>query len=182
MVDHEDFERSKIEKEIYISVEEFKYPQEYDSDFPIGIFLNDINVKETVGPRVQAMFRRTRKSNIAVFKISQNFFELPKRTIRANGNIHETFKPNNFRDVQIRYQDKASIDITLIEFRVSKSTGLNEKNQTLTIDIAKVKYAGRFGLRLNNVYVSDSSLFVTPNVSVSHSLDLFSGLTNEYLP
>ena len=31
---------------------------------------------------------------------------LPKRTIRANGNIYHIFKPNNFRDVQRYVQIK----------------------------------------------------------------------------
>ena len=64
-------------------------------------------------PRVQAMFKRSRHTNISIFIINQNYYELPKRTIRANGNVFHIFKPNNFRDVQNLYQDKASMDMTL---------------------------------------------------------------------
>ena len=57
-------------------------------------------------PRVQAMFKRS-KHNLSIFIISQDYYELPKRTIRANGIIYHIFKPNNLRDVINLYQDKS---------------------------------------------------------------------------
>ena len=75
-------------------------------------------------PRVQAMFQRSRHDSLSFHKKSQDYYELPIRTIRANGNIYHNFKPNNFRDVQNLYQDKASIDMTLDEFKNLKSVCL----------------------------------------------------------
>ena len=63
------------------------------------------------------MFERGRHNSLSIFIISQDYYELPKRTIRANGNIYHIFKPNIFRDVQNLYQDKASMDMTLDEFK-----------------------------------------------------------------
>ena len=51
--------------------------------------------------RVQALFKRSRHNNLSIFIISQDYYELPKRTIRANGSIYHIFKPNNFRDVHV---------------------------------------------------------------------------------
>ena len=99
-------------------------------------------------PRVQAMFKRSRQNNISIFIISQDYYELPKRTIRANGNIYHIFKPNNFRDVQNLYQDKASMDMTLDENKYLTSTCWNEKYQPLTIDMTKDKNRGRCRLGL----------------------------------
>ena len=58
--------------------------------------------------RVQAMFKRSRHNILSIFVISQDFYELPKKTLRANGNIYHIIKPNKFRDVQNLYHDKAS--------------------------------------------------------------------------
>ena len=69
-------------------------------------------------PRVQAMFTRSRHNNSSIIIISQDYYELSKKPIRCNGNIYHIFKPNNFRDVQSLYQDKASMDKTLDEFVV----------------------------------------------------------------
>ena len=99
--------------------------QEYEDGGIIN--LDDLNEKEMNYPRVQAMFKRSRHNNLSIFKISQDFQELPKRTIRANGNIYHIFKPNNFRDVQNLYQDKASMDMKLHEFKYLTSTCWNEK-------------------------------------------------------
>ena len=50
-------------------------------------------------PRVQAMFKRSRHNNLYIFIISQDYYELPKRTIRCHGILFQIFKPNNFPDV-----------------------------------------------------------------------------------
>ena len=68
------------------------------------------------------MFERGRQNNLSIFIIGQDYYELPKRTIRANGNIYHIFKPNFFKDVQNLYQDKARMDMTLNKFKLLTST------------------------------------------------------------
>ena len=101
IVNDPDFESSEIEIETYDSIEELKFPNEYDGGI---IILDDLNQKEMEDPRIQAMFQRSRHNNLSIYIISQDYFELPKRTIRTNGNIYHIFKPNKFRDVQNLYQ------------------------------------------------------------------------------
>ena len=93
-------------------------------------------------PRVQAVFKRSRHNNLSIFIISQDYYELPKKPIRTNGNIYHIFKPNKFLDVRNIYPDKDSMDMTLDEFEYLTSTCWNEKNQPLTIDMTKDKYHG----------------------------------------
>ena len=88
------------------------------------------------------MFKRSRHNNLSIFIISQDYYEIPERAIRAYGNIHHIFKPNNFRDVQKHYQHKGSTDMTLSELKLLTSTCWNEKCQPLTIDMAKDHYQG----------------------------------------
>ena len=110
-------------------------------------------------PRVQEMFKRSRQNNLPIFIISQDYYELSKKTIRCNGNIYHIFKPNNFRDVINLYQDKASMDMTLKEFKLLSNTCWNEKYQPLTIDMTKDKYTGRYRLGLNSVLVPNTFPF-----------------------
>ena len=105
------------------------------------------------------MFKRSRHINLSILPISQDYYELPKRTIRANGNIYHIFKPNNFRDVQNLYQDKASTDMTLNEFKYLTSNCWNKNYQPLTIDMTKDKYTGRYRLGLNSIFAPDCSPF-----------------------
>ena len=157
IVDNKDFQKSDIEIETYESIKEVELPQE-DEDGG-NFILDDLNEKEMNNPRVQAMFERSRHINLSIFIISQDFCELPKRTIRANKNIYHIFKPNNFREVQNFYQDKASMDMTLNEFKYLTSTCWNKNHQPLTIDMTKDKYQGRYRLGLISLFVPDSSPF-----------------------
>ena len=97
-------------------------------------------------PRVQAMFKRSIHNNLSIFIISQDYYELPKKTIRANGNIYHIFTPSNFLHVRNIYQDKASMEMTLDESKYLTSTCWNEKYQPLTIDMTKDKNQGRYRL------------------------------------
>ena len=157
IVNNKDFEKSDTEIETFNNIEELKYPQEYENN--TIIILDDLNEKEINNDKIQAMFKRGRHNNLSIFLISQDYYELPKRTIRANGNIYHIFKPNNFRDVQNLYQDKASMDMTLNEFKLLTSTCWNEKYQPLTIDITKNKFTGRYRFGLNSIFVPDTTPF-----------------------
>ena len=110
-------------------------------------------------PRVQAMFKRFRHNSLSIFIISQDYYELGKKPIGCNGNIFHIFKPNNFSDVTNLYQDKASMDMTLNEFKNLTSTCWNKNYQPLTIDMTKDKNTGRYRLELNSLFVPDSSPF-----------------------
>ena len=95
IINNKDFEKSDTEVETYESIEELKYPQEYNDG---GIItLDDLNEKKMNDPCVQAMIKRSRHNNLSIFIISQDYCELPKRTIRAKGNIYRIFKPDNLQ-------------------------------------------------------------------------------------
>ena len=158
IVNNKDFEKSDTEIETYELIEGLKFPQEYDDAGGI-IILDDLNEKEMNDSRVQAMFKRSRHNNLSIFIISQDYYELPKKTIRANGNIYHIFKPNKFLDVRNIYQDKASMDTTLDEFKYLTSTCWNKNYQPFTIDMTKDKYTGRYRLGLNSIFVPNSSPF-----------------------
>ena len=157
VINNKDFEKSDTEIETYDSIEEIKYPQEYENNSII--ILDDLNEKEIIIDKIQAMFKRGRHNNLSIFIISQDYYELPKKTIRANGNIYHIFKANNHLDVRNIYQEKASMDMTLDEFKYLTSTWWNEKYHPLTIDMTKDKYTGRYRLGLNSIFVPDSSPF-----------------------
>ena len=144
IVNNNDFEKSDTEIETYESTEELKFPREYDDE---GIIiLDDLNEKKMKDPRVQAMFKRSRHNNLSTFIISQDYYELRKRTMRTNGNIYHISKPNNFRDVQNLYQDKASMDVTPNEFKLLTSTCWNENYQPLTNDMTKDNFTDCYRL------------------------------------
>ena len=105
------------------------------------------------------MFKQSRHNNLSLLIISQDYYELPKKTIRANGNIYHIFKPNNFLDVRNIYQDKTFMDMTLNEFKYLTSICWNERYRPLTNDMTKDKYIGRYRLGLFSLFIPDGILF-----------------------
>ena len=70
LVFKKDFEKSDTDIETCESIEGLKYPQDYDDGGIISIYA--LNEKEMNDPRVQAMFKRSRHSNLSIFIISRN--------------------------------------------------------------------------------------------------------------
>ena len=164
IVNNKHFEKSNTEIETYESIEELKSPQDYEDG---GInFLDDLSEEEMNDPQIQAMFKRSRHNNLSIFIIRQDYYKLPKKTIRANRIIYHVFKPNNLRDVQNPYQDKSSIDMTLDEFKYSTSTCWNENYIPPTVDVTKDKYTGRYRLGLNSIFLPNSSPFQSTNTHI----------------
>ena len=130
IVNNKNLEKSETEIETYESIEELKVPLECNDE---GIIiLDDLNEKEMNDPRVQARCKRSRHENLSIFIISQDYYELPKKTFKANGNIYDIFKANNFLDVRKIYQDKASMDLTLDELKYLTSN-VGKKNINLLL-------------------------------------------------
>ena len=157
LVNNKDFQKSDTEIETFDNIEDLEFPQDYENNSII--ILDDLNQKEMDNPRVQAVFKRSRHNNLSIFIISQDYYELSKKTIRCNGNIFHIFKPNNFRDVLNLYQDKARMDMTLNEFRYLTNVCWDKKYQPLTIDMTKDKYTGRYRLGLNSIFVPNTTPF-----------------------
>ena len=81
IVNDEEFQSSEIEIETYDSIEELKYPQDYEGGI---IILDDLNEKEMNDPKVQAMFKRSRHNNLSIFIISvKTIMSLPKKLLRC---------------------------------------------------------------------------------------------------
>ena len=157
IINNKDFEKSNTEKETFDSIEERGFQQEYE--IKSNIILDDLNEREMNNDKIQAMFKRGRHNSLSIFIISQNYYELPKKTIRDNGKIYDIFKSNKFLDVRTIYQDKTSMDMTLDEFKYFTSTCWNEKYLPLTIDMTKDKYHGPYQLGLYSIFVPDSFVF-----------------------
>ena len=146
LVNNKDVEKSDTEIQTYDNIDELKFPQEYENNSII--ILDDLNRKEMDDPRVQAIFKRSRHSQLILIIITQEYYELSKKTIRGNGNTFHIFKLNNFRDVLNLCQDKASMDMNLNEFILLTSICWNKNYQQLTIVMTKDKYTGRFSIRI----------------------------------
>ena len=57
--------------ETFDNIEELRYPQEYENNSTN--ILDDLNEKEIINQKIQAMFKRGRQKNLSIFIISQDY-------------------------------------------------------------------------------------------------------------
>ena len=89
-------------------------------------------------------YTRGRHSNIEGFYLAQNYFKLPRQTIRENANFMCTF-PQDRKNISHMYNDHVGNDITLEEFK----------------DICKKAWEKQHGFLV--IYLS-SKLHITVNI------------------
>ena len=123
--------------------------------------VDNLNEKQMNDPRIPALFQRSVFINLSIFIISQDYYQLQKRSSRANGSIYHIFKPSNYKDVRNVYHDKTSMDMTLNEYKYLTSSCWIEKHQRLIINMTEEKYAGCYRIGLNFLFVPNTNNFKT---------------------
>ena len=99
-----DIEKSNTEIEKNENIEGLNFPQEYE-DWVINN-LDVSNEEQMNDSRVQTSLKRSRHIRFYIFIFSQDYYQLPEKTIRANGKMYHIFKPNSFRDSKNSFNTK----------------------------------------------------------------------------
>ena len=95
---------------------------------------------------IDLFFTRGRHNNIDIYYISQNYFHLPKNTIRNNSNIIVLFK-QTLREIILLFHDIAGLDMNLDEWKCLCRKAWENDYDYLQIDrFAKIGN-GRYTIR-----------------------------------
>ena len=93
--------------------------------------------------QIDEFFTRGRHEDLDVYYISQNYFALPRQSIRSNSDILILFK-QTLRDVQSMYYDIGAYDMKYDEFKEMCREAWDEKYNYLCIDMTKNKNEGKY--------------------------------------
>ena len=93
--------------------------------------------------QVDEIFTRDRHEDLDVYYISQNYFALPRQSIRNNSDRLILFK-QTLRDVQSMYHDIRAFDMIYDEFKEMRRVAWSEKFNYLCIDMTKNKNEGKY--------------------------------------
>ena len=91
----------------------------------------------------EEFFTRGRHEDLDVYYISQNYFALPRQSIRNNSDRLILFK-QTLRDVQSMYHDIGAFDMIYDEFKEMCHKRWEERFNYLCIDMAKNKNEGNY--------------------------------------
>jgi len=84
--------------------------------------------------------------------LSQNFFKLPRNTIRENANFICLF-PQDGKNLNHIYQDHVNGDLTLNEFKEFCYKGWQKPHGFITLDLSSSKNNGRYRHGLDKFYI-----------------------------
>ena len=107
--------------------------------------------------KAEAYYTRGRHNNCDTIYISQNYFRLPRQTIRENANFFILF-PQDFKNITHIYADHCSTDITLEEFKqFCYKVWQNGKHNFVTIDLTSSLTNGKYRKNLDSFYFPEDS-------------------------
>ena len=103
--------------------------------------------------KCECYYIRGRQSNVDCFYLSQNYFKLPRQTIRENANFICLF-PQDLRNINHIYNDHVGDDMTKDEFRKFCRKCWKKPYGFAVIDLTRKKDAGKYRSGLDNFFIS----------------------------
>ena len=97
--------------------------------------------------KCESYYTRGRRSNVACFYLAQNYFKLPRQTIRENTNF-----PQDLKNVNHIYNDHVSSDMSKEEFRTLCKTAWEKPYGFTIIDLSRKKEGGKYRAGLDTFY------------------------------
>jgi len=142
------------QNKIKISVDSFSHsdsipdPSEIDYE-KRNLFVFDDVMNVNNQSKAEDYYTRGRHNNISCFYIAQNYFKLPRQTIRSNANVLILFSLPK-KDLYHIYEDFCSSDMEFCEFQNLFS---NKPYEYVVINTELSPAEGKYQVNLNSVYV-----------------------------
>jgi hypothetical protein len=124
-------------------------PSELNKNHKNLIVFDDIMLEKQ--NKCEAYYTRGRHNNVDCFYIAQNYFKLPRQTIRENSNLFILFPQDN-RTLDNFHRDHCS-DINKKDFKYLCQETWNEPYSFVTIDLTSNKLNGKYRKNLNDFYI-----------------------------
>lgn len=139
-----------INCEFFKSPDNVPDPKDMDKSKKNLIIFDDLQLEKQ--NKCESQYVRGRRSNIDTFYLAQSHFLLPRQTIRENANFICLF-PQDQKNASHIYNDHASTDMSLDEFKHLCKTVWAKPHGFLVIDLSSHKLNGRYRCGLDEFYI-----------------------------
>src|SRR6218665_2210002 len=95
---------------------------------------------------------RGRHNNVDCFYLAQNYFKLPRQTIRENANLFFLF-PQDTKNITLIYYDHVSMDMQMEEFQILCKVACRGQHGFVVIDHSSQKINGKHIRGLDDFYI-----------------------------
>lgn len=145
-----DKEKSKIKSSFCESSEDVPDPRDLNSSERNLIIFDDLQLEKQNMP--EKYYIRGRHSNVDCFYLAQNYFKLPRQTIRENANFICLF-PQDGKSIDHIYRDHVSSDMSREEFRDLCRKAWKDPYSFLVIDLSSKVNEGRYRKKFDEFYI-----------------------------
>ena len=142
----------KISAEFYDDCDKIPDPCKLNPENKNLMIFDDCNLERQ--SKSEAYYTRGRHNNCDSFYISQNYFLLPRKTIRENANFM-IFFPQDDKNLNYIHKDHC-IDISLDEFKRFCKRCWEKKHDFVTIDLSSEKHSGKYRYNFNLFYIPET--------------------------
>ena len=143
-----------ITAKFYENCEEIPDPKSLDPKLKNLIILDDCYLGKQ--SKAGAYYTRGRHANCDSLYISQNYFTLPRNSVRENSNLIILYPQNN-KSIQHIHQDHCT-DLPFEEFNELCQRIWKKKFNFLTIDLSSSPSNGKYRENLGRFYIPESYL------------------------
>ena len=146
-------EQSDIECNFFETPNDVPDPKEISPEDKNLIIFDDLLLEKQ--NKCESYYVRERHSNVDCFYLAQNYFKLPRQTIRENANFFCLF-PQDLKNINHVYSDHVSDDMSKEEFRKLCKTVWSKRHNFLVIDLTSDKRNGKYRSGFDNFYLPNS--------------------------
>ena len=129
-------DKSDVECKFYQSAEDVPDPRELNSEKKNIMVFDDLLLEKQ--NTCESCYVRGRHSNVDCFYLAQNYFKLPRQTIRENANFICLF-PQDLKNLNHIFDDPVASDMTKEEFRQLCKTAWEKQHGFVIIDLSSKK-------------------------------------------
>ena len=144
--------KSDIECKFYESPSDVLDPKELSSDKKNLMVFDDLLLERQ--NKCEAYYTRGRHSNVDCFYLAQNYFRLPRQTIRENANFICLFQQDQ-KNINHIYNDHVSCDMSKEVFRDLCNITWKYPHGFVIIDLSSKKNEGKYRKGLDDFYIKN---------------------------
>ena len=149
--------KSDVECKFYESAEDVPDPRELSSQKKNLMVFDDLLLEKQI--KCESYCVRGRHSNVDCFYLAQNYFKLPRQTIRENANFICLF-PQDLKNLNHIFDDHVESDMTKEEFRQLCKTAWKKQHGFVIIDLSSKKHDGKYRSGLDEFCIPNKTYFL----------------------
>jgi ABC-type dipeptide/oligopeptide/nickel transport system ATPase component len=139
----------------YESAEDVPDPRDLSREKKNVMIFDDLQLEKQ--NKCETYYIRGRHSNVDCFYLAQNYFRLPRQTIRENANFICLF-PQDRKNISHIYHDHVSTDMSKQEFVELCEKAWKQPHQFVVIDLSSETSGGKYRRGLDEFYIPDVDL------------------------